>query len=76
MKIKIQERILGLALLLWTPLAAQAQLTYVTNNGAITITGYTKRLKMGTRGHLAHLLYLHDHERGHIPNQLIGPVGL
>ena len=41
MKTKIQELILGLALLLLTPLAAQAQFTFVTNNGAITITRYT-----------------------------------
>ena len=33
---------LGLALLLlWTPLAAQAQFNLVTNNGAITVTDYT-----------------------------------
>jgi len=31
---------LGVALLL-LPIAAQAQYTYVTNSGAITITGYT-----------------------------------
>jgi hypothetical protein len=30
--------LLTLALLLLTPLAAQAQFTFVTNNGAITIT--------------------------------------
>ena len=38
MKTQIQKLFIGLALLL--PLAAQAQFTFVTNNGAITITGY------------------------------------
>jgi len=31
----------GVVLLLALPVAAQAQFTYVTNNGTITITGYT-----------------------------------
>ena len=39
MKTQIQNLFIALVLLL--PLAAQAQFTFVTNNGAITITGYT-----------------------------------
>ncbi len=32
---------LALVLGLWLPTVAQAQFTFTTNNGAITITGYT-----------------------------------
>ena len=40
-KMKILKLVLAGLLLLWVPVVAQAQFTFETNNGAITITGYT-----------------------------------
>ena len=37
---RIGRRLFGLSLLLALPAALQAQFTYTTNNGTITITGY------------------------------------
>ena len=33
----------------------------------VTLDWIAKRLRMGTRGHLAHLLYLHEHARSEPP---------
>ena len=35
----------------------------------VTLDWIAKRLRMGTRGHLAHLIYLHEHARSEPPPQ-------